>query len=85
MVPAKPKIMDNSPDPELGGQRDYDPTSACYNQRCHYTIVISKSDGTKDEMYTTWTPTYRYENADPAIEYCFKVNCCNDCGESDYS
>jgi len=60
MIPAAPKIMDNSPPNEINVQWNYDPTSACFNQRCHYTIVITKSDGTDDEIYTTWTPTYRY-------------------------
>lgn len=64
---------------------NYDPTSACFNQRCHYELIITKDDGSRQTTERLWVAEYTLTNANPEIQYCFKVNCCNDCGESTYS
>ena len=69
MVPAKPRIQENLNADEITVRWNYDPTSACYNQRCHYTIVVSTNDGSDDIIETTWTPTYTLRNAD-ALHHC---------------
>jgi hypothetical protein len=91
ITPAKPLV---TPMPIVAGVPNkvkvawnYDPTSACYNMQCHYTLVISANDGRRDvkiDNIDARTPFYVYE-VEPSVQFCFKVKCCNDCGESDFS
>jgi hypothetical protein len=85
LTPAKPRVIQNKAAATIDVKWNYDPTSACYNQRCHYTIIITSNDGKQARKETTWDPTFTLRDVDPSVQYCFKVNCCNDCGESEYS
>lgn len=85
ITPAKPRIVSHDKlAKEMKIVWNYDPTSACFNQQCHYTLIIS-TPGLPDKRETTWEPDYLLKNVDPSRSYCFKVQCCNDCGDSDFS
>jgi len=66
MTPARPRITEPENTSDIVVRWNYDPTSACYNQQCHYTVTISTNDGRRDQTIDNlWTPEYTLRNKDP--------------------
>lgn len=84
ITPAKPLVTPIGTN-QVNIAWNYDPTSACFNMQCHYTVEITANDGRAPITRSNLRDTELVHTVDPAVQYCFKVKCCNDCGESEFS